>query len=184
MAERKPKSIELSESVLSIALNLERLYAPTPALIDFLDASGVLSPLDTMLLDEVSEKLLKNADSWNEEELKMQYISMVIFLARFSDKMRTYYDREIDADVNSVYIKCKADMMLSKGVGEVIQTPYFFLHTYKKKVSLLRRDGREAILATRLGRCSAVCSLRKRKTTTTNLFMAAMCKVDFGFFRF
>ena len=133
MAERKPKSIELSESVLSIALNLERLYAPTPALIDFLDASGVLSPLDTMLLDEVSEKLLKNADSWNEEELKMQYISMVIFLARFSDKMRTYYDREIDADVNSVYIKCKADMMLSKGVGEVIQTPYFFLHEYKRE---------------------------------------------------
>jgi hypothetical protein len=133
MAERKPKSIELSESVLSIALNLERLYVLTPNLNDWLDVDGTLNAMDTLLLDEVSEKLLKNADSWNEEELKMQYISMVIFLARFSDKMRTYYDREIDADVEGVYIKCKADMMLSKGVGEVIQTPYFFLHEYKRE---------------------------------------------------
>jgi hypothetical protein len=135
MAERKPKSIELSESVLSIALNLERLYVLTPNLNDWLDVEGTLNAMDTLLLDEVSEKLLKNADSWNEEELKMQYISMVIFLARFSDKMRTYYDREIDADIEGVYIKCKADMMLSKGVGEVIQTPYFFSHEYKRERS-------------------------------------------------
>ncbi len=132
MAERK-KSIELSEPILSIALNLQRLYAPTPTLSEWLDVEDTLSVLDTMLLDEVSEKLLKNADSWNEEELKMQYISMLIFLARFSDKMRTYYDREIDAFVGNIYIKCKADMMLSKGVGEVIQVPYFFLHEYKRE---------------------------------------------------
>ncbi len=133
MAEKKPKSIELSEPILSIALNLERLYTPTLRLAEWLEASGNLTAMDAMLLDEVSEKLLKNADSWNEEELKMQYISMLIFLARFSDKIRTYYDREIDANVEGIYIKCKADMMLSKGVGEVIQTPYFFLHEYKRE---------------------------------------------------
>jgi hypothetical protein len=132
MAERK-KSIELSEPILSIALNLERIYTPTPTLSEWLTVEDTLTVMDALLLDEVSEKLLKNSDSWNEEELKMQYISMLIFLARFSDKMRTYYDREIEADVASVYIKCKADMMLSKGVGEVIQTPYFFLHEYKRE---------------------------------------------------
>jgi hypothetical protein len=108
---------------------------PTFTLSEWLNVQDTLSEMDALLLDEVSEKLLKNADSWNEEELKMQYISMLIFLARFSDKMRTYYDREIDATVEGHYIKCKADMMLSKGVGELIRTPYFFLHEYKREKS-------------------------------------------------
>ncbi len=58
----------------------------------------------------------------------MQFISFIIFLARFNDPVRTYYDREIGEYVGDVYLKCKSDMMLSKGIGELIETPYFFMH--------------------------------------------------------
>jgi hypothetical protein len=65
----------------------------------------------------------------------MQFICMVMFLANFSNSIRTYYDREISEDVAHIFLLCKADMMLSKGVGELIKTPYFFMHEYKREKS-------------------------------------------------
>lgn len=63
----------------------------------------------------------------------MQFISFVIFLARFNKPIHTYYDREISAEINGIYVSSKVDMMLSKGIGELIKTPYFFLHEYKRE---------------------------------------------------
>ncbi len=56
-----------------------------------------------------------------------------MFLAHFSNAIRTYYDREISEQVEHIFLLCKADMMLSKGVGELIKTPYFFMHEYKRE---------------------------------------------------
>jgi hypothetical protein len=110
---------------------LKRVYENTELLDDWLSATGKLTQSDTDILTESQVKLIHNGDSWNEEELKMQFISFIIFLARFNDPVRTYYDREIGEYVNKIYLKCKSDMMLSKGIGEMIETPYFFMHEYK-----------------------------------------------------
>ncbi len=58
----------------------------------------------------------------------MRFISFVMFLAYFNNPIRTYYDREISATVETIFIKCEADMLLAQGFGELIETPYFFLH--------------------------------------------------------
>lgn len=129
----KQKSIELLEPILIETFDLERLYQPTPLLTDWLSAEGEINEVDMLLLEESRIKLVENADSWNEEELKMQFISFVIFLARFNKPIRTYYDREISAEINGIYVSSKVDMMLSKGIGELIKTPYFFLHEYKRE---------------------------------------------------
>jgi hypothetical protein len=133
MAAKRVKSIELLEPVLIEAFNLERFYQSTPLMDEWLSATGSLNEIDMSLLIESQEKLIENADSWNEEELKMSFISMVIFLARFSKPIRTYYDREVSAVIEGINVNCKADMMLSKGIGELIKTPYFFLHEYKRE---------------------------------------------------
>ena len=124
----KQKSIELLEPNLIVTFGLERVYKPTPKLLDWISAKSEINDLDMILVNEVREKLMKNADSWNEEELKMQFISMIIFLIRCDDPIRTYYDREISTEIDGIYISSKVDMMFSKGVGELIGTPYFFLH--------------------------------------------------------
>ena len=129
----KQKSIELLEPILIETFGLERLYQVTPLLADWLSAEGEINVMDMSLLEESRAKLVENADSWNEEELKMQFISFVIFLARFDKPIRTYYDREISAEINDTYVSSKVDMMLSKGIGELIKTPYFFLHEYKRE---------------------------------------------------
>jgi hypothetical protein len=129
----KQKSIELLEPILIETFGLERIYQATPLLADWLSAKGEINEMDMSILEESRAKLIENADSWNEEELKMQFISFVIFLARFNKPIRTYYDREISAEINEIYVSSKVDMMLSKGIGELIKTPYFFLHEYKRE---------------------------------------------------
>ncbi len=133
MARKKAKSLELLEPILVDTFGLERLFATTNLMSEWLSASEILTEFDATLLNECQAKLIENADSWNEEELKMEFISMIIFLARFQKPIRTYYDREISADVEGLFLNCKADMMLSKGIGELIKTPYFFLHEYKRE---------------------------------------------------
>ena len=126
-------SIQLWEPLLVKNLGLTRLFEPSETLEHLLNVKGELNEHDSVLLRKVRLELVKNADSWNEEELKMQFISMVMFLAEFNSPIRTYYDREISETVEDIFIRCKADMLLSKGIGELIETPYFFLHEYKKE---------------------------------------------------
>jgi hypothetical protein len=133
MAKKRVKSIELLEPVLIETFGLQRLFKSTDLLTEWLSATGTLSEMDMAMITESQAKLIENADSWNEEELKMSFISIVIFLARFNNSIRTYYDREISAVIENIDISCKADMMLSKGIGELIKTPYFFLHEYKRE---------------------------------------------------
>ena len=133
MATARKKSIDLLEPILVDTFGLKRLFKPTPLLKEWLAATGKLNERDMSIIEESLTELIENADSWNEEELKMSFISLVIFLARFKNPIRTYYDREITAVIEGHNVNCKADMMLSKGIGELIKTPYFFLHEYKRE---------------------------------------------------
>lgn len=129
----KENRLDLLEPTLVRTLGLNRLYQNTPLMNDWLSATGDLTDFDKALLDESQAKLIKNADAWNEEELKMSFISIIIFLARYDDPIRTYYDREMSMKIGEYTLLCKADMLLSKGFGELIETPYFFLHEYKRE---------------------------------------------------
>lgn len=135
MAQKKQKSIELLEPILVETFGLETLYQSTALLDEWLnvDMSQSLNEHEQYLLLEVHQKLIKNMNHWNEEELKMEFISMITLLAHFNDPIKTYYDREISATIDGIYVGCKSDMMLSKGIGEMIKTPYFFLHEYKRE---------------------------------------------------
>ncbi len=132
MAKIIKKSIELSEPLLARAIGLTRLRPTTEFDVVF-EVQGNLKEHEKTLLHEVRIDLVDNADAWNEEELKMQFVSIIMYLARFQAPIRSYYDREIDATVGATYIKCKADMLLAKGIGELIEIPYFFLHEYKRE---------------------------------------------------
>ncbi len=133
MAKEKVIKLDLLEPTLVETFNLERLYENTPLMNDWLSATGELNEFDMTLIKASQAKLLENADIWNEEELKMNFISFVIFLAHYDKPIRTYYDREISAKINEYTLLCKADMLLSSGIGEKIKTPYFFLHEYKRE---------------------------------------------------
>lgn len=133
MRKIKEKRIDLLEPTLVETFGLERLYVNTPLMEEWLSATGDLTDFELTLLNETLGDLIENADAWNEEELKMRFISFIIFLGRFKKPIRTYYDREISAKIGDFTVLCKADMLLSLGIGELIKTPYFFLHEYKRE---------------------------------------------------
>jgi hypothetical protein len=133
MAKIQEKRVDLLEPTLVETFSLKRVYKNTPLMNDWLSATGELNEFDLTLIKASQAKLIENVDSWNEEELKMNFISFVIFLARFDDPIRTYYDREIKINIGNLTLLCKADMLLSSGIGERIKTPYFFLHEYKRE---------------------------------------------------
>ncbi len=132
MAGRK-QSFPLLEPNLARRFGLTRVFEDTPLLVEWLNATGSINERDLSILVESQAKLIENADSWNEEELKMQFISLVMFIAKFSNLIRIYYDREISETIEGEFLLCKSDMMLSKGIGELIETPYFFMHEYKRE---------------------------------------------------
>jgi hypothetical protein len=132
MAARK-QSFPLLEPNLADRFGLTRLFQNTPLLTEWLNATGEINDRDNSILVESMQDLIENADSWNEEELKMQFISLVMFIAKFSKPIRIYYDREINETIDGEFLLCKSDMMLSKGIGELIKTPYFFMHEYKRE---------------------------------------------------
>lgn len=130
---KKKQSIELSEPILVRTLGLKPIFHTYPLLKEWLAASDTLQPSEQDLLEKASLKLLENANFWNEEELKMHFISMIIFLANYTQPFQVFFDREISAEVDGFLIKSEADMLVSKGFGDIIDTPYFFLHEYKRE---------------------------------------------------
>ena len=130
---KKRQALALLEPILIDTFGLERLVPPQPILSEWLDAVGTIEPENQIIINKIVANIIANGDSWNEEELKMKFISHVIYMAEFNTPINTYYDREISAMIGDVFMSCKSDMMLSKGTGGLIKTPYFFLHEYKRE---------------------------------------------------
>lgn len=93
------KSIGLSEALLAETFGLNRTYDYTPLLTEWLGADGKLNEMDMYLLQRVMPDLIENVDYWNEEELKVQFIGMIILLANFKKPIKIYLDREVSAEI-------------------------------------------------------------------------------------
>jgi hypothetical protein len=102
-------------------------------LSEWLSATTDLDAMEFRFLEEARIDLLDNTDYWNEEELKMHFISVIMRIVRFQSPFKVYYNREIEAEKGDFLIKTEADMLVSKGIGDLIETPYFSLHEYKRE---------------------------------------------------
>jgi hypothetical protein len=126
-------TIELSEPLLARTFGLQRLFTPTPTLKNWLAVTCELTEVETYFLEDARKDLIENTDYWNEEELKMHFISVIMRIVRYQSPFKVYYNREIEAEKDGYLIKTEADMLVSKGIGDLIETPYFFLHEYKRE---------------------------------------------------
>jgi hypothetical protein len=95
--------------------------------------SRKLSKIEQEILEEARISLKNNILFWNEEELKMYFISAIIRLIHYGEGIRGYFDREIGAKVQDFQLKSKADYMVAKGFGDIIETPLFCFHEYKQE---------------------------------------------------
>ncbi len=94
-----------------------------------------LSEIEEVYLQTLIEKNRLFLHSYNEEQLKMKFISSLLNkVDYFFDDIKDWYEYSLSAEVNGVLFKGKTDFMLAKGTVEP-KKPYFFLQEFKRSHS-------------------------------------------------
>jgi hypothetical protein len=98
-------------------------------------AEGLLKPFQQEMLEEARQHLLLKWNEWNEEEMKIGFISIVLFAAQLDEPKRisTYFERRLVGKVQQKPIAVKVDCMLATPMKSGRpKSPYFFLQEYKR----------------------------------------------------
>jgi len=92
---------------------------------------------------------IKNINFWNEEELKMWFISDIIKMAQYhvETDYRAYFEKVVTAKVNDIELKVIVDFLIAKGVGDYVKYPYFCFHEYKREKKFNDDPAAQVLLA-------------------------------------
>ena len=104
---------------------------------NWLNISGELDDFETKLIEEARQSLELKWDEWNEEELKMLFISLVFFVAKPTEhkKINAFYERRLSGNVNDIHISLVVDCMLASPTNSGLpKMPYFFLQEFKRSL--------------------------------------------------
>jgi hypothetical protein len=133
MAKARMKSFQYwSEQDVRMLFGLKK-QSTNPALDNLLTVKNDLTAHELQLLDKYRARLLKMANAWNEEDLKMYFISQIIELTDIGtddENYRFFFDYLIKGKVNDEIIGGKVDALLATGYQTPI-APFFFLKEYK-----------------------------------------------------
>ena len=131
------KKIQWNEGLVMHTFGLKKVYAEEmPILTDWISANEDLSDIDTKNLERLRKRAEYEIEAWNEEELKMRYLSFIVDFANYVEKdreYRVYNERPINAEVEGHKINVIVDLMIAKGVRDYVQNPYFCFHEYKRE---------------------------------------------------
>jgi hypothetical protein len=100
------------------------------SLKEWIDAESTLSDFELELLIQVREELNLHGRAWNEEELKINFVGFVFFLAKINvpNKIQTFFERRLSGIVEGINISVAVDGMIATPTkAERPQNPYFFL---------------------------------------------------------
>jgi hypothetical protein len=112
-----------------LGLHYVRLH---PTLLEWLEATPVITDKQREFLLELQSVLFDNVDAWNEEELKMKFISHILWIAQLDQtRYKGFLERPLRARLGNVNVGGKVDYMVATGKTNP-KEPFFFLHEYKR----------------------------------------------------
>jgi hypothetical protein len=129
--------------LLSDAANVEITYdisriVNCELLKSWQSAQGTLEPYQISWLKDVRTNLEREWDYWNEEELKMEFVSSLFQAAKINTPqlIKTFYGRTLsgkiwDTDEEPLTVICDC-MIASPNKGGKPNNPYFFFQEFKK----------------------------------------------------
>ena len=103
---------------------------------EWLSASGTFDDFEQHLLDLISQRAMYRMGGWNEEELKMKFISHLFLLADIEEenKIATFFERTLAATIGNYKLSVVCDCLVATPKGFTTpKAPYFFLQEYKKQ---------------------------------------------------
>ncbi|MBL7786794.1 MAG: hypothetical protein JNM36_12870 [Chitinophagales bacterium] len=114
---------------------LRHKVADCPHLDRWLHTHIALNTDEAQYIAPYRRLLETEGDYWNEEELKMHFLAHVFALSqlRESDKIKLFYERSLQSEVDgqSIFVIC--DCMVATPFGiNTPQKPFFFLQEFKR----------------------------------------------------
>ena len=118
-----------------------------PLLNNWLDSNSTFDDSARQRIEELKNSIADFADYWNEDELKMQAISLMLDIANFRHHQYTIFSqRTLSATVDGIEIGGRVDFMLASGYQKPIK-PYFFIHEYKQETKKGSSDPKAQLLS-------------------------------------
>jgi hypothetical protein len=132
---KKIKQYNEAELIEMFSLNRIKGNDTHPLMLEWTNTNTTLNSAEEYWFNEITKNLLNQIDGWNEEMLKMNFISPVLMLGyiRETNQYKPYYENIIEATVEGHFLKVKSDMMIATGILERAKTPYFYFQEYKKR---------------------------------------------------
>ncbi len=133
----KKKARIWTEEELIKTFRLKRENQKNDLLEDWLQVQmPIFSVYEESEFEELLSLIKERGDFWNEETLKMQFISPLLqtFVKLYNQQKGygAFFDKEISATVEGIYLQTEVDFMLAKGIGDIAETPYFHFQEYKR----------------------------------------------------
>ncbi len=106
-----------------------------PPLRNWLTVSRAMTAAEEETLRHLSEKLRRHVHDWNEEELKVSFVALLLDMVDFyQEQYRSFMDREFSVE----YAEGKRlwgviDFLVAHG-KQTPKQPFFFIHEYKKQI--------------------------------------------------
>lgn len=124
-----------SEADLLRAFSLNRVVLEqTPEMEKWLNVEQpILDIYEQHTFDRVLPLAVKEIDNWNEEALKMNFISQILPIGHLlpNGRYSTFYEKTISGEVDGVQLSVKTDFMVATGVLDSPEKPYFHFQEYK-----------------------------------------------------
>jgi hypothetical protein len=99
-------------------------------------AKGIIDEKHINFLEEHRKALDIRGEYWNEEELKMNFLAHVFYVAQLREesKIDIFYERTLSWEFDGKIERVICDCLLAKPFGIYApQIPYFFLQEFKKQ---------------------------------------------------
>jgi hypothetical protein len=121
-----------------------------PVLQEWLSSQAIISDFEKQSLLFSLEDMLLYVDYWNEEEVKLKFIGHLISLTRYDTRnLSAFADRALEGTVDGELIQGNPDFMVGRG-KQVVKSPFFFIHEYKKELDNNSPDPAGQLLAAML----------------------------------
>ncbi len=130
------KKFQWNEGLVISTFHLKYIKEEDNILLNYwLDADTTIVDYESIILEKLRQEARIKISSWNEEELKMNYLSFIVAFAHYNEdeEYNVYFERPISAEVAGHKINVIVDLMIAQGVRDYIQKPYFCFHEYKRE---------------------------------------------------
>ncbi|MEM7532412.1 MAG: hypothetical protein AAF639_09555 [Chloroflexota bacterium] len=99
------------------------------------DVFGDSEQSHTNTLHDLQKHLDRHVYSWNEQELKIEFIGPLLKLIDFyQTHYRPFFEREIAAPYKNETLSGEVDFVIANGL-RIPKQPYFFIHEHKKEAN-------------------------------------------------